>query len=119
MKDRGLIKWFGFMTPEHNSILKNWQLEEMYEDRILLSEEQIEEIEQNLNQSLSRKTPVNIRYYDGATHQYRILFCRVHACDYIQQSLRVCDLLRGGTQKIAMNDIVKVDLEEVTTDEAD
>ncbi len=112
MKDRGLIKWSVFMTPEHNRLLEDWYSEDGYEERIELSEEQIEEIEQTVHEALMSQIAILIEYYQPATHVYGQVCCKVLSCDGIDQTLRVINQTTGNKETINLHDIHKVEFVE-------
>ncbi len=109
MKDRGLIKWSVFMTPEHNRLLEDWYSEDSHEDRISLSEEQVEEIEQTIHDALMTQTAVLIEYYQPAIHAYGQICCLVISCDGIEQSLRVMNQATRKKETVNLHDIHKVE----------
>ena len=110
MEDRGLMKWAAFMMPEHNAMLKNWKKEDDYEDRIFLSDEQLNELSECLNQAISSGKQVWLRYYVEKFKFYQKIHCRIASCNPIRQTIQINVLDNGVTQVVAMTDVIHIEI---------
>ncbi|MDF2556875.1 MAG: YolD-like family protein [Bacillales bacterium] len=110
MGDRGLMKWAAFMMPEHNTMLKNWKREDDYEDRILLSDEQLEELSNSLNEAISCGKQVWLKHYVEKFKFYQKVHCQIICCDPIYQTIQINVLDNGVTQIVSLKDIMHIEL---------
>lgn len=110
MGDRGLMKWAAFMMPEHNTMLKNWKREDDYEDRIVLSDEQLEELSNCMNQAVSGGKQVWLKHYVEKFKFYQKVHCQFVSYNPVHQTIRINVLDNGITQTINLADIVHIEL---------
>ncbi|MDF2536868.1 MAG: YolD-like family protein [Bacillales bacterium] len=109
MEDRGLMKWAAFMMPEHNTMLRNWKKEDEYEERIFLSDEQMEELSDCLIAAISSGKQVWLKHYVEKFKFYQKIQCRIVSCDPIFQIIRMNVLENGDAQVILMKDIIHIE----------
>lgn len=66
MKDRGIIKWNGFFMPEHIAMLKRYKIEYMMEQKPVLDDFEIQEINDVLVNSIMNEEPIKLKLWlDG------------------------------------------------------
>ncbi|MGN8648406.1 YolD-like family protein [Gracilibacillus sp. HCP3S3_G5_1] len=66
IEDRGNKKWTSLMLPEHVEMLQSFfENEEKQIDKPILSEDQLEEIQRNLNEALEYSLSIKVDYYQN------------------------------------------------------
>ena len=98
------------MMPEHNTMLKDWKREDDYEDRIHLSDEQLEELSDCLNEAISSGKQVWLKHYVEKFKLHQKINCQIVSCDPIFQSIRINVLDNGVTQVIFLTDIIHIEI---------
>ena len=69
LHDRGLIKWRGFMMPEHMSLIAEIDWDMHRQPKPLLDDYQIEEMESRLQFAFESKIPVRITEHIGGLEE--------------------------------------------------
>ena len=105
IKDRGKMKWVSMMLPEHVQMLREWADEDLNEERVVLDEQQIEEINHIIAEAMEHRMLVAISYY----HQkrYHVMIGHIHHYDEWKQQLNVIDRF-DEAQYIKFADIMDV-----------
>ncbi|MFD1738752.1 YolD-like family protein [Bacillus salitolerans] len=89
IRDRGNIKWTSMMLPEHVKLLRDWAKEDEYETKPELDEQQLEQMNAVICESMAYGTELAITYFEHTRH------CTVrgvvHYVDEVRQKLRVVD----------------------------
>lgn len=65
VNDRGSIKWTSIMMPEHVEMLQEILEEQEHQEKPILDEQQIEEINQKLWMALVNGLTIELKYYDN------------------------------------------------------
>lgn len=65
MQDRGTKKWTSLMLPEHVEMIKQLWAEDDFEQRPILSDQQLEENEFLLQEALENDSIVQIKYFNN------------------------------------------------------
>ena len=89
IRDRGSMKWTAMMLPEHVKLLRDWAEEDTYEQRVILDEQQLEEMNQLIGEALEYQTLVAITYYEKK--RYQLLIGYIHYYDEYKQRLHIID----------------------------
>ncbi|PWU68334.1 YolD-like family protein [Gracilibacillus dipsosauri] len=64
VNDRGHIKWTSLMLPEHIEMLnKLWESDDEMEDIPVVSEDELEEMQRNVEEAIHYNKKVDILYY--------------------------------------------------------
>lgn len=69
MDDRGLVKWRGFMMPEHMALIAEMDWDMHRQPKPLLDDYQIEEMESRLQFAFESKVPVRITEHVGGLEE--------------------------------------------------
>lgn len=105
IKDRGKMKWVSMMLPEHVQMLREWADEDLNEERVVLDEQQIEEINHMIAEAMEHRMLVSISYYDQK--RYHVMIGHIHYYDEWKQQLHVIDRF-DEVQYIKLADIMDV-----------
>ena len=109
IKDRGLMKWRGFMMPEHIE-----QLHDMYEDyekekKPILDEYQLREIDEKLAAAQEYNLPVIFELWiDGFFEEAEGI---VHKVDNLNKIVWV-NAINGELVKVDMDSVVGVEFKD-------
>lgn len=68
IKDRGTIKWTAMMLPEHIQKIKQWKSEACAEAPRTLSEWELEDLQQTINQAFKQHKTVTITTWQEAKY---------------------------------------------------
>ncbi len=68
IKDRGTIKWTAMMLPEHVQKIKQWRREAYAEAPRTLSEWELEDLQQTINQAFKQHKIVTISTWQEAKY---------------------------------------------------
>ena len=68
IRDRGTIKWTSMMLPEHVKMLREWKVEQTYENKRLVDEQLLDEMNFQLHQAIHEDRTVAITYYKNHHH---------------------------------------------------
>ncbi|MFJ7735774.1 YolD-like family protein [Lysinibacillus sp. NPDC097287] len=68
IKDRGTIKWTAMMLPEHIQKIKQWKREAYAEAPRTLSEWELEDLQQTINQAFKQHKIVKITTWQEAKY---------------------------------------------------
>jgi hypothetical protein len=105
LRDRGNIKWTSLMLPDHVSMLKRELVESKIVKKPVLDEQQIEDIENLICESMEFIFPLVFILYDDGF--FREVEGDVHCINPYNKQLHVKDL-KGDTNFIRFEDIVDV-----------
>ena len=105
IKDRGKMKWVSMMLPEHVQMLREWADEDLNEERVVLDEQQIEEINHMIAEAMENRMLVAISYY--GQKRYHVMIGHIHYYDEWKQQLNVIDRF-DEAQYIKLSDIMDV-----------
>ena len=105
IKDRGKMKWVSMMLPEHVQMLREWADEDLNEERVVLDEQQIEEINHIIAEAMEHQILVAISYYNQK--RYHVMIGHIHYYDEWKQQLNVIDRF-DEAQYIKFADIMDV-----------
>jgi hypothetical protein len=106
IRDRGNIKWTSMMLPEHVKLLRDWAKEDKYESKPELDEQQLEQMNDVICESMSYGTELSITYFEQTRHH--TVRGIVHYIDDIHKKLRVVTS-RGEIYHISIFNITKVE----------
>lgn len=71
MRDRGLKKWHGFFMPEHISMLKKHEIEDMKVEKPILDEDLVNEINDVLVESILDGNQIQLKLWlDGVIEEF-------------------------------------------------
>ncbi|WKT74951.1 YolD-like family protein [Lysinibacillus fusiformis] len=68
IRDRGTIKWTAMMLPEHVQKIKQWKREAYAEAPRTLSEWELEDLQQTINQAFNQHKTVTISTWQEAKY---------------------------------------------------
>lgn len=103
MNDRGLIKWQGFFMPEHKSLLKIAEIEDMKSKKPILDEGNLQEINDFLVQSVQDELEILLTLWlDGFVEEIGPLV--VYKIDPYQRKLYV--RYKDGTQIFRFDSLI-------------
>ncbi|WP_163101079.1 YolD-like family protein [Peribacillus alkalitolerans] len=105
IRDRGRIKWTAMMLPEHVKMLRDWAHEDTYEQKALLDEQQLEEMNSVIGEAMECRSLVAITYYENRRHHLLIGF--IHYYNDFKKQLHVVDRFEDK-HYVALIDIVDV-----------
>ncbi|MGN1386887.1 MAG: YolD-like family protein [Bacillus sp. (in: firmicutes)] len=105
IKDRGKIKWVSMMLPEHVQMLREWAAEDANEERIVLDEQQAEEINHMIAEAMEHQLLVAISYYDQK--RYHVMVGYIHYFDEWKRKLNVIDRFEE-VHYIKLDDVIDV-----------
>ena len=105
IKDRGKMKWVSMMLPEHVQMLREWADEDLNEERVVLDEQQIEEINHIIAEAMEHQILVAISYYNQK--RYHVMIGHIHYYDEWKQQLNVIDCF-DEAQYLKLSDIMDV-----------
>ena len=105
IKDRGKMKWVSMMLPEHVQMLREWADEDLNEERVVLDEQQIEEINHMIAEAMEHQMLVAISYYNQK--RYHVMIGHIHYYDEWKKQLNVIDRF-DEAQYIKLADIMDV-----------
>lgn len=104
--DRGMKKWTAMMLPEHVDMLREWQAEDTYTPRPILSEWQLEELQQTVVEAyVTQKNVMITVWIDGQEKQYQGIIKKLNP---IKQQLHIQSSSIMDT--IYVEQIIRVDL---------
>ncbi|WLR43838.1 YolD-like family protein [Bacillus carboniphilus] len=107
IRDRGTIKWTSMMLPEHVKQLKEWTKEDGFETMPELDEQQLEEINELIYESITLGTQLTMVYFDH--HQRKAITGIVHSVDELNRTINVVSR-EGSTFEIPFSSIIQVNL---------
>ncbi|PLT28175.1 YolD-like family protein [Peribacillus deserti] len=103
IRDRGNIKWTSLMLPEHVNMLRKFANEEYYEEsEPIIDEQQLEEVNNLIAESMEFTYPLHFQYYRNK--RMNSLEGFVHYVDDINRQLRVLDA-NGEIHKLSFSSI--------------
>ncbi|MGG3641433.1 YolD-like family protein [Bacillus gobiensis] len=105
LRDRKNIKWTSLMLPGHVAMLKKELLESKKINRPVLDEQQIEDMENLICESMEYIFSLQIKVYDDGF--FREIEGYVHCLNPYNKQLHLKDL-NGDTNFIKFKDIVSV-----------
>ncbi|MGG1689440.1 YolD-like family protein [Heyndrickxia ginsengihumi] len=71
MKDRGLKKWNGFFIPQHISMLKKFEIEDMNVQKPVLDEDELYQINDVLVESVMDREQIQLKLWlDGVIEEF-------------------------------------------------
>lgn len=110
IRDRGMIKWnSSFMMPEHVEMLKDFQNDYHKEEKPILDEYQLQEIDEKINAAVEFHLPIIIEIWnDGLFDDVEGVINKV---DNINKIVWITER-NGDLHKIKYEDIVNVDFAE-------
>ncbi|TKH07243.1 YolD-like family protein [Peribacillus simplex] len=109
IRDRGRIKWTSMMLPEHVKMLRDWVVEDGYETKRILDEQQLEEMNAVMGEAMEERKDVTIVHYEG--NQYQLLIGRIHYYNELTQKLHIVDRFQQA-HYIRLSDIADVRIME-------
>ena len=89
IKDRGNIKWTSLMLPEHVGMLREWAKEDTYEQRAVLDEQQLEDMDRIIGEMMEDRHLASIMHYENKRHH--LLIGHIHYYDEMKKKLHVVD----------------------------
>ncbi|WP_347549725.1 YolD-like family protein [Pseudalkalibacillus hwajinpoensis] len=106
IRDRGNIKWTSMMLPEHVKELRGWKAAERKEDKPVLDEQKIEEINEVICEAMAFHRPLYFYYFkDGETY---VIHGYVHYFDQLNREFRIIDDTEKK-RRIPLTDLVHVE----------
>ncbi|MGE7905585.1 YolD-like family protein [Peribacillus sp. NPDC094092] len=109
IRDRGRIKWTSMMLPEHVKMLRDWVVEDGYETKRILDEQQLEEMNAVMGEAMEERKDVTIAHYEGK--RYQLLIGRIHYYNESTQKLHIVDRFQQ-VHYIRLTDIADVRIME-------
>ncbi|UII54736.1 YolD-like family protein [Cytobacillus spongiae] len=109
IRDRGRMKWTAMMLPEHVKLLRNWALEDTYEQKKHVDEQHLEQMNDIISEAMEFGTTVTMIYYQKRQHQ--LLMGKIHYWDELAQKLHMMDRF-DEVHHIRIDEIVDVQLTE-------
>lgn len=100
LHDRGTKKWTAMMLPEHIELLKKMWEENDYNEKPILDEQQIAEMESKLQCALHNDLTVELKYYDKP--HYSVARGKLRMINAGTGSLKI------GEKEIAMENVLDV-----------
>ncbi len=102
IKDRGNKKWVAMMLPEHVEMIKQIHLDLDKQEKPILDEDKIQELETRISYSMQCHLPVDFKIWIDGFEQH--ISGYVHSIDHIQKRFKIRD----------MNDNIKyIDFSEI------
>ncbi len=89
IKDRGKMKWTSMMLPEHVAMLREWAEEDMYEQRAVLDEQELEAMNLFIAEAMEYQIMAAVTYYENRKH--RLMIGYIHYYDDYQRKLHIKD----------------------------
>ena len=109
IKDRGLMKWQGFFMPEHVSSLKGIWHDDKKEDKPILDEYQLREMDEKIHTAMEFRLPLIFTlWFDGFFEEIEGV---LHYIDSVQNKLRIVDI-KGDVQILDHDSVVGVEFLE-------
>ncbi|GGN62938.1 MULTISPECIES: YolD-like family protein [Oceanobacillus] len=87
MKDRGNIKWTSIMLPEHANLLKEMWARDEWNEKPILDEQLVMEINLKLQLALHNELTVEVEYFKN--HDYHKVRDKLLAVDPLNNYLRL------------------------------
>lgn len=108
-KGRGMVKWAPFATlPEQFERLHQYAVDQTKIDRPILSEDQINELNQKIYIAFTKHCPMKIRYFKEGW--LRTLEIQPKKIDHLEQLLIGTDLTKQQPIQLSLLDIVQISL---------
>lgn len=89
LNDRGTIKWTSLMLPEHVKMIRQHFLEEEYQIRPAIDEQQQELLNEKINESLEFGSQVAVTFFEN--HKINSLKCTIHYVDTLKKRLHLVE----------------------------
>ena len=116
LRDRGMLKWMGFMMPEHSEFLRELESSRNRVKRPVLDMAQIEDMERVICEAMEYNTPVQfavfkqLPFLNGAeTGEIIYIEGKIHYINQIRKVFHVVDS-KGDTNLIEFEDIISIEL---------
>ena len=104
INDRGMMKYQGFFMTEHSELLKEAKKDYYRVEKPTISQEQIEEFERLISESLQIHTDLEITIWRDGFFETEL--CQVKKVDNINRRLYLHE--KEGRTSIQFNDIASV-----------
>jgi hypothetical protein len=110
IRDRGNIKWQGFMLPQHSEMLKHlYEIEQHMIEKPVLDEQKLEQLNKAMLLAMSEKKPLHISFYkDGFLKEFQGYIIRL---DNVNKTVYFRDINDDHTQRISIEDIVNLEID--------
>lgn len=95
------------MLPEHVKLLRDWVKEDKLEIMPELDEQQLEEINEVICESMALGTQISMLFFEH--NQYKEIIGNIHYVDEFNQKVRIISK-EGKAFQIPFGSIIKVDL---------
>lgn len=109
IRDRGKMKWQGFMMPEHTKLLAEMSKDYERQNKPIIDEYQIEEFESKIHLAMEFAYTIKITVWEGGF--FNDYIGAIHRLDEINKIIYLKQQ-DGYFEKIRFDDIVNVVLED-------
>ncbi|WP_062356093.1 YolD-like family protein [Bacillus kwashiorkori] len=89
IRDRGRIKWTAMMLPEHVKLLRDWQEEELWEEKRELDEQRLEQLNEVVREAQTTAKKVSVYYYTN--HHSEIITGIIREYYPLKQELKLIE----------------------------
>ncbi|WP_339148390.1 YolD-like family protein [Sutcliffiella sp. BMC8] len=105
IRDRGNIKWTSLMLPEHVKMIRQHYLEEDYQSKPEIDEQQHELLNEKINEALEFGSEVEIKYFED--HKVKSFIGTIHFVNVMEKKLHVVDQT-GQKKYIKLLDLIDI-----------
>lgn len=104
INDRGMMKYQGFFMTEHSELLKEAKRDYYKVEKPVISQEQIEEFERLISESLEFQSQIEITIWKDGFFETEM--CQVKKVDQLNKKLQLYE--KEGRTSIMFKDIVAI-----------
>ncbi|WP_208590993.1 YolD-like family protein [Gracilibacillus suaedae] len=104
--DRGKIKWSSLMLPEHVEMLQDFFADAPFQEKPVLNEDYVSEMELTLQQAIHTQQKVTLRYYQIGS--FKAAIGHITKMDSIERKLTIQE--GALKQKVPFENIVAIEL---------
>jgi hypothetical protein len=110
LRDRGNIKWTGFLIPEHREMLKHlYEVNQHMVEKPLLDEQKFDELNEVIHKAMAESKPLNITFYEkGFLKEFQGYIIRL---DNVNKTVYFGDINEDRTLRISIKDIVNLEID--------
>ncbi|WP_342515598.1 YolD-like family protein [Sutcliffiella sp. FSL R7-0096] len=105
IRDRGNIKWTSLMLPEHVKMVRQHYLEEDYQSKPEIDEQQQELLNEKINEALEFGSEVEIKFFED--HKIKLLIGTIHYVNVMEKKLHVLNQ-REQTRYIKLENVLDI-----------
>ena len=107
LRDRGKLKWQGFVMPEQTQLMRQMMTDELREPKRIADEYELAEFDARLHYAIAYNLPVKLTVWEaGFTSE---VVGRIHYIDEVRREVRLVTEA-GGVERMKVESLVGVEV---------